>query len=278
MTVEELVGHFVASPEFREKLHRVLQYAEGAPQPVELDGFTLYVQDDAAVGGHILRDRSYEPAVTAAIEETLEPGGVFVDVGASLGYFTVVAGRAVGPEGKVHAFEPGSQNHSLLVLNAVANDLGNVELHRVAVSDEPGAVLYAGHGANGFIRPFDGDPTAVATHELIEATTLDTALEGEPTIDLIKIDVEGAEGRVLRGAERVLRRHRPTIIFELSPPGLESVSGMSGVELLSWLEGLGYTFEILDTGQESVTVDASAILDAYDAGDLHHLDVLARPT
>ncbi len=277
MTVVELVGHFMSSPEFREKLHRALQYAEGAPQAVDLDGFTLYVRDDAAVGGQILRDRAYEPAVTAAIETALRPGSVFVDVGASLGYFTVLGGRAVGPAGKVHAFEPGSQNHSMVLLNAAMNGLENVELHRVAVSDVPGTMLYAGHGANGFVRPFDGDPAAVTTHEVVEATTLDLALGDEARVDVVKIDVEGAEGRVLRGAERVIRRHRPTIVFELSPPGLESVSGMTGVELLSWLEDLGYELTALDTDQESVTAGASAILEAYDAGGLHHLDVLARP-
>src|ERR1039458_5838250 len=142
------------------------------------------------------REREYETHVSEQVLRLLRPGSVFVNVGASIGYFTILAARAVGPEGKVIACEPGPQNHTVLLLNTVVNKVGNVLIVPCAISDATTVVAYR-HlgGGNGAIAGFDGAPESFGTGDLVQARTLDDILEGQPRIDVIKIDVEGAEGR-----------------------------------------------------------------------------------
>jgi FkbM family methyltransferase len=276
VAVDELTRYFVNSPEFLDRWQRIGGAAPGHLAGVHLSGGgTLYVRDDDAVGVEMRRQRSYEPHVTSAVLRTLRRGSVFVDVGASTGYFTVVAARAVGPEGKVVACEPGPQNQSVLLLNTVVNGLGNVRLVPCAVSDGSAVLVY--HrlgGGNGAIAAFDGTPEGMGTGDLVQARRLDDILAGEARVDLVKIDVEGAEGRVLAGAGETLRRHAPTLLFEFSPPGLQAVSGVRGEDLLAGLEGLGYRFRILGPGSSGMA-SAEAVLRDYrgQAGD--HIDVMA---
>jgi FkbM family methyltransferase len=200
---------------------------------------------------------------------------VFVDVGASVGYFTILAGRAAGPEGKVIACEPGPQNHTALLLNTMVNGLDNVRVVPCAVSDSASVVLY--HrlgGGNGSITSYDGDPASIGSRDLIRTRTLDDILGGEPRVDVVKIDVEGAEGRVMAGASETLRRHRPTLLFEFSPPGLQAVSGVTGDFFLRNLAALGYEFRLL-SGEDRATIPAAAVLRSYRRQSGDHIDVMA---
>ena len=276
VTVAELAGYFISSPEFGDRMQGVDDIAKHELALVELsDGMKLYVRSDDAVGAEMSRQGTYEPHVSEELLRLLQPGSVFVDVGASVGYFTILAARAVGPKGRVIACEPGPQNHSALLLNTVVNDLDNVRILPCAVSDTAAVLLYH-HlgGGNGAISAFDGTPESLGTRELVQARRLDDILEGEPRVDVVKIDVEGAEGRVIAGATQTLRRHAPTLLFEFSPPGLEAVSGVSGEDLLASLAALGYRFRVLGS-ERSGTVSAAAVLRRYSrqAGD--HIDVMA---
>jgi FkbM family methyltransferase len=213
--------------------------------------------------------------VTEQVLRLLQPGSVFVDVGASIGYFTILAARAVGSEGKVIACEPGPQNHTVLLLNTVVNKVDNVLIVPCAISDTAAVVAYR-HlgGGNGAIAGFDGAPESIGTGDLVQARSLDDILEGQPRVDVIKIDVEGAEGRVIAGATETLGRCGPTLLFEFSPPGLQAVSGVSGEDLLASLAALGYRFRVLGS-ERSGTVSAAAVLRHYSrqAGD--HIDIMA---
>ena len=221
------------------------------------------------------RKRIYEPHVTREILRTLRPGSVFVDVGASTGYFTVLAARLVGPDGGVVACEPGPQNQSVLLLNTVVNRLGNVRLVPCAVSDGSAVLAYNRlGGGNGAIAAFDGTPEGLGTRDLVQARRLDDILMGEARVDLVKIDVEGAEGRVLAGASETLRRYSPTLLFEFSPPGLQAVSGLSGEDLLAGLEGRGYRFRVLGDARSGLA-SANSVLRHYVRQGGDHIDVMA---
>lgn len=283
ISVDDLVRSFLLSPEFRERrLAGGGAGDEATPRAVSLDGFELYVKpDDWTVGSSIEAHRAYEPAVTAAMEAALEPGMVVADVGASIGYYTVLAGRAVGPRGHVHAFEPGPQNLSVLLLNVASNDLGHATVHPVALSDGAGVLVYDRLGGNGIVGDFDGDVAALDVHELVQAATLDDVLGGADRLDVMKVDVEGAEYRALRGGEQVLARHRPLLFVEFSPPGLRNVSGVDGRALLDFLTSLGYRFTALPTGDlgepRDCGADHDAVLAAFEATGTSHVDLVARP-
>jgi FkbM family methyltransferase len=278
--VDELVTNFVSSSEFRHRLQRTFTFTTGTPEPVDLHaGFRLYVRpDDVEVGEALRTGRAYEEHVTRRLTDFLSPGSVFVDVGASLGFFTVLAGRLVGPAGRVISCEPGPQNHSVLLLNIVTNNLKNVELCPLAVSDGPGILFYSRSGGNGVIDEYDGDPASLGVGDLVEARALDRLIDPDVQVDVMKVDVEGAEGQVFRGAEKTLRRCSPTIFFEFSPPALEVRSGMTGIEMLSLLAGLGYDFEILLPDRADIPVSSPKdVLRIFNESTNDHLDILARP-
>lgn len=279
LTVTQLSSFFLASREFRHRITDVLGWHEGAPERVELaNGDHIYVgPDDSVIGAAIKAHHDYEPHVAQRLSLVLRPGMTFVDVGASFGYHTVLAGRLVGPTGRVVACEPGPQNVSVLLLNIEAHQLTNVAVHPVAASDHNGSLLYYGSGGNGHVSPFSGRAIELAGGELVPARPIDELLGHEERVDAIKIDVEGAEGRVLGGGQRVLARHHPALFFEFSPPALQATSGCSGQELLEGLQALGYRFEVLDphAGPRHRRSTVAEVLERFEASGWDHIDVLA---
>lgn len=277
--VDDLVKMFVSSAEFRARLTTTLGWSTAAPVAVDLaSGYRIFVlEDDSSVSATIRQARAYEPHVVSHLGQVLRPGMVFVDVGASIGFYTVLAGREVGPEGQVIACEPGPQNHSVLHLNIVANDLGDrVEVFPVAMSDRAGVLLYSASGGNGAVGPYNGDPLSLATHALVPAATLDTVLCGQERVDVIKIDVEGAEGLVLAGGQDTLERHRPALYFEFTPSTLATISGVDPLALLAGLEARGYRFEVLPTTGPPQPADAAGVMAAFDRQAEGHIDVCGR--
>jgi FkbM family methyltransferase len=165
----------------------------------------------------------------------------------------------------------------MVLLNVVHNGLTNVELLPYALSDRREVVAYRRLGSNGAIAPLLGAESA-AIGDLVQALPMDEALANEPRVDVVKIDVEGAEGRVLRGAAKIIDRFRPTLLFELTPGALAEVSDTTGASLLQWLEGYGYSFSLL-TG---LTRDLRAgplgtdeVLERFEELDALHVDVMA---
>ena len=122
------------------------------------------------------------------------------------------------------------------------------------------------------------DPTGIGGVR-VETVDLDTFLKGEPRIDAVKMDIEGAEGLALQGMVELLRRHRPFVFTEFSPRALESVSGTGGEAFARQLVGLGYELRILKRGRAGISGPSSAeqIVQYWRAMGTHHLDLLALP-
>ena len=157
----------------------------------------------------------YELRKTAEIERRLRPGAVFVDIGSSEGDFALIAARIVGPAGRVHAFEPDPGNGETIRENVAANRFDTVTVHPVALSDCDGeATLYQSSvsGWHSLLPGLEHRDHAAVT---VPVARLDSyALE---RLDMIKIDVEGAEVAVLEGARETLARHRPVVLLDTHP-------------------------------------------------------------
>jgi len=175
---------------------------------------------------------AHEPAVTKAMTRLLKPGQVFWDIGAHIGYISLIGSRLVGSTGHVHAFEPMPANAKRLGEAVRLNTITNLTVHQVAVSDSDRPDVLHGSEATSMWSLLRQDHVGVP----IICVTLDAmlALLGPP--NLIKIDVEGAELGVLMGAERLLSLH-PTLIMEL----LTDANRTRAEALLA-----GRTFERLD--------------------------------
>lgn len=212
-------------------------------------GMTLLCdRADVAVSAHIIRNGIYEPHLTPVFESYCRPGMTVVDIGANLGYYTMLASRLVGPAGRVVAVEPNSENCRLLLLSKLLNDAANADLLPVALDDHRGWSYFStALGTNGSL--LNGDLAIADGRGFVVPTfTLDELVEGP--VDLIKIDVEGAEFRVISGARRIITAYRPVVITEFSCHMLAAVSGCSPAAYLSWFTDLGYRVYVI--GQNHV--------------------------
>jgi len=156
-----------------------------------------------------------------------------------------LAARQVGESGKVICFEPNSENCRLILLSAYKNGFKNVILYPMAASDRTGAVLLSTHlGSNGGLIPANERSLLSPNCRVVSAVRIDELIL-DP-VDLIKIDVEGAEGLVIRGAQNLIERHRPIVTSEFSMEMLSRVSGMPGQEYLAFFQARGYDIFLID--------------------------------
>lgn len=142
------------------------------------------------------------------IGQLVKPGMTVVDVGANIGYYVLLFAQRLRGEGEIHAIEPSPENLPELRRTVERNALGHVRIHPVALGAESGTT-----GLRTGINSGIVDSTAGAYHCPVQR--LDELIPGR--VDLVKIDVEGFEGQVLSGADRMLSQYRPTIYLELHP-------------------------------------------------------------
>jgi FkbM family methyltransferase len=279
MRLQSLVNSFLNSTEFRNR-QLAREDARSRPLLVDAEFFKIYVSDlDSPVARCIVETRRYEPHVTAAIRQVLKPGMVFVDVGANFGYHSLTAAREVGSAGKVHCFEPNPYFCKLLYLSGKVNGFENLEIYPVAVADRKMNVIYDDTYGNGRISQFDANLESAPDRFVVRAWTLDDVLRDESSIDLIKMDVEGAEHLVILGAKNVLQTHRPVIISEFSPAGLRNVSGVSGQDFLQQLVDNRYEISVLeaDGGLTGYGLDGRRVIQRLDDLENSFLELMATP-
>jgi FkbM family methyltransferase len=201
---------------------------------------------------------NYEPEL-AYLKKILSPGKTFIDVGACYGIYTLAASSMVGEAGRVIAFEPASRAFPVLSRNITLNHLGNIHLFSLALSEERGmARLY--HHPNVGCDSLGRDDSFTEEFEEIRTETLDNVLRQVPVdrVDLIKMDVQGAEEQVLRGARNLLVWARPIIIIESWPDGppLFNLSPNGAWELL---HGMGYELFVFEDGGSLVSVQSPPV-------------------
>lgn len=186
---------------------------------------------------------TYEHLQTRYFKSLVKPGDVFFDIGSNIGYYSLTAAPLVGPSGRIYAFEPATQQFTLLKANLSRNNLTQVEAVQLALSDCNGpGVLHLDDTFNtGSAALRSGDATG-PNEETVTCTTLDDFVESRQIdrIDVMKIDVEGFEMSVLRGGCRTLERLRPTLLIEVKDHHLQR-GGSSRDKLYAYLRALGYT-------------------------------------
>lgn len=207
----------------------------------------FYLDDNPGLVKVALRARRpWEPAVARVLAQGARPGTTALDIGAHIGTHTLTLARAVGGRGRVYAFEPQRRIYRELMQNLALNRIENVVPLRYAVGAEtrvvemnpgvgPDGAIGVGHGGDRVeLRPVDSFPFA--------------------NVSLIKIDVEGFELEVLRGAARTIQRWRPVIvteiggahIYNLLPPAKKAV--VDGVR--GFFKRAGYSLGLIEMGGE----------------------------
>jgi FkbM family methyltransferase len=195
----------------------------------------------------------HEKTTTDLFKKVVKPGNVVVDLGANIGYFTLLASKLVGSNGKVFAFEPEPKNYSYLSKNIEINNYNQTNAFQKAVSDKNGKTqLYVclydtGHhtineysGIEAYSRGRHTEKQAVD----IETVSLDSFLNGKTDhVDVMKVDVEGAEALAFFGMENILKANRDIKIFLEFFPLLIKNMGSSPEEFIRKILG-DYNFSI----------------------------------
>ena len=218
----------------------------GRSMTIRVMGKTLYADLDSGFAGTLYREGVWEPDETAFLLVSLKEGMVFVDIGANVGYYTILASELVGRSGKVFAFEPDNRNFSLLDQNIKKNECGNVVAIQKAVSDETGKLrLYRSKSNFGDHRTYAAWGEASPPSRLIEATSLDDFFSSGVRIDFLKMDIQGAEYAAFVGMKRVLQENHDIILLLEFTPVLLSEAGASPLQFLQELRRSGFVIYIL---------------------------------
>lgn len=186
----------------------------------------------------------YEPETVKVVSHFLKPGMTFVDVGAHIGQYTILASKAVGPGGRVLSIEADPENFSILQRNILLSSLCNVTAMNIAISDTTGSTeLYLGDasnvGTNSLAIPFNSSGRSIT----VQTKTLDDVLkvQGITQVNLVKADIEGAEALLLKGGGSILESlNSPVWIMEMNGSQLDK-QGSSIAEVVGILEKSGYS-------------------------------------
>jgi FkbM family methyltransferase len=220
---------------------------------VTVQGHKMHIgHPERALGFPDLLLDSYERGTTYLFNKLVRSGMVVLDVGACVGYYTLIAARLVGVSGRVYAFEPDPTNYELLLKNISLNKYENIIAVQKAVSNETGqANLYLSNKNIGAHSMYFND--RVSSHTVTVPTiTIDDFWQSLncPTAHLIKMDIEGAEIMALEGMKRLCQQESLKLIIEANSITL-SEAGASPDELLSKLEAFGFRVSVISpTGLE----------------------------
>jgi FkbM family methyltransferase len=224
----------------------------------------FYLENDRYIGQRIALEK-YEPYETQLILRQTKTGDVVVDVGANIGYYTILLADKVGKCGKVYAFEPDKTNFEILVKNIKENKLENVVAVNAAVGSKNGKVdLYKSKENFGDHKVYDQNPPVdKSTSSLknggslktktVKIVKLDDFIKG--LVNLMKIDTQGWEPEVVKGAKNLISKNKPIIFMEYSPVSYK-LAELNGKEMMKnlrdiykkiwWIDEWVYVYKNLD--------------------------------
>jgi FkbM family methyltransferase len=246
---------------------------------VRVGDFMLAIPlQDVALAARYAYWGAIDQGLSRCLTAILRPGMIFVDIGANVGLHTLEAARAVGRTGKVYSFEPTPRTVKVLRQNLDLNGISEVEVFPAAVMDRSGeAPFYLNSSSSSLNTLFPDDKTTESVR--VAAVTLDEALQGRERVDVIKIDVEGAEPLVLRGMTDILRKNpRLTIIMEFAAAHLDR-AGIPPLDHLRSLRDLGFRIRRIDDFTGDLLEWHDQELLAAESSNLHlerehgHIDV-----
>jgi FkbM family methyltransferase len=253
---------------------------------VTLEGFKLAIhQHDTIISESIRQNKIWAQSETRLFRELLKPGMVVVDVGANIGYFSLLASTLVGPNGRVHAFEPDPVNCGLLRKNVRMNHTSNIKVVQAALSsnDEP-IHLFLNSDNKGDHRIWEQSGES-RTKITVTATTLDQYLKETATVpNFIKIDVQGAEGYVIEGmADTIVQNGMKYLILEFWPEAMRKCQ-TDPKQVVQQISDAGFTIRVIADDillGENVIVkesfesaNAQTLIDLADAAPYQQIDLI----
>jgi len=260
---------FLIVMKLKKTLKKILNKIDVQPIPEKtlVLGHTMYLQKKGPQFRELAKYGVWEEDETRYVQNKIVKGEYALDIGANIGYFTLLFASLVGDQGRVFSFEPEPSNFKILQKNISVNNYQNVMAENVAVTNFDGRVdLYLSEKAAGWHRIYSSK-LASKNNIPVKAIKLDNYFKDiniSEKISFIKIDVEGSEFGVLKGMASLLQECKNLqIILEFSPEAIKDF-GTEPIELLDYLEKYGFEFfsDFL-TGKHKRMTEKSSILKQY---------------
>lgn len=280
LSSHDIARLLINSSEFKEK-------AGLSNEPIEVrqDGYSVFVRSsDRDIGNAIGKGVTYEPHVSAVLHRHVSRGDTFLDIGANIGYFTMMAAQLVGPRGKVIAIEPMDKNLQLIYLGIVRNEFENIDVLPFGASDRAGIVsIITDPGtSNALVQsaPSKRVPSLYAATRRIDDMCADLG-----RVNFIKIDIEGHEVFAWRGAKDLLARCKPTIASEFHPHAMRENAGVDSREYVEMIFSYSSEIQVLVSVGKSVScLTYEEVMTQWEKNDARHggngtshLDLLLFP-
>ena len=273
MSAASRIRHSFVGRFARQAIHVLytLEHRGGAPVRYDLPGgVSIDLYPEGEIAEFLSFQRLFERAELALVAAFLKQGMTVVDVGANIGLYSTLAGKLVGPGGEVWGFEPSPESFVRLRKNLLLNGCRAVHPCRMALSDQADATMHLkcdrGFG-DAYRYLVTASPEDGITGEGLEAvpvTTLDCwAREaGIGAVDFLKVDIEGGEFRMLRGAQEVLRANPRIVVFFESEPDWCRRAGCRQEDAFGLLEELGFGLYAWNDRARGWQTDQRALLQA----------------
>ena len=237
---------------FRYLCWQVSKRLSGRPWDIPYHGLTLRCHSDSnSASGAVYFDGLPDYREMLFIKRYLRPGDSFLDVGANVGVYSLLAAALVGAAGTVHAFEPGEMAANRLAENIALNRLGYVHLHRVGLSDRSGAAVWdqGNDDCEASLAAVAQLPQG-ATLPSVECVTLDEFLPAA-NFAMAKLDIEGAEPLAIRGARKHLASGNPPVL-QIEMDGYSKKHGIATDAFIAELADYGYDVGIYDPNRNTI--------------------------
>jgi FkbM family methyltransferase len=212
----------------------------------------------------------YEKSLGVVLKKLLGPDSTFIDIGANIGYFSLLAAKAA-PESKIAAFEPVSYLFDALENNIALNNFKNIQSIKIAIGEkEEDRTIYLSGGDNAGMSSFHKPENYSGKSEIVKVITLDSwfAGSGLTKVDIIKIDVEGNELYALKGMKEIITRFKPYILLELNPETL-AYFGLTTADVLNFALQFSYKHYIITEPGKLKELNAAQIITTVNVALVH---------
>lgn len=251
-TLDRVRQVMVNSVEFKSQFTNFSDFGKKWVSTEVLGDYTMWVDlSDRFVSRGCLQN-NWEESESNYFVSVLPNAKTVLDIGANIGWFTLLSAKHMHSEGVVHAFEANSLVASKLKRTVSDNKLENrVNVWNLALSNKAEELYFCwgketDNPGGAHISQKRDDPSMV--YQLVNAVALDDLMP-DLKPDLIKMDVEGAEPRVIQGARRLLKHSKPLVLSALHPPKLKAVSNASATQFIFQMTELGYHCFLLEGGK-----------------------------
>ena len=230
---------------------------------VEIEGRKMYTQNNDGLALSIFK--IYEPNQTEIVKKYVHEGDIVIDIGAHVGYYTLLMAQLVGENGKVYSFEPDPVNFQLLKKSVEINGFENVVLIQKAVSNITDKVkLFLGDDDSAINRIYDAKLGDAKESIDVESVTIDEYFkENDELVNFIKIDSEGSEIKIINGMKQFLSRNQELVMMTEFFPFLIKKSGDEPNQYLKSLEKSGFSlYNILDKNEKTNKINSENFLES----------------